>query len=151
MNANTLKVNVYGQSPIGSSAALLSGVWYQVAITFSPPNNFIFYVDGSASGSGSQTTYASTYPIYIGNQYPGGTTPFSGDITNLQVYNATLSSAEVQGLYSQGIGVVPVRPQNIVGWWQLNGNGNDYSGLNNQGTTSNIAYTDSWNSGYNIP
>jgi hypothetical protein len=151
VNSNTLRVNVYGQSSVGSSTALLSGIWYQVAITFSPPGNFILYVDGADAGSGSQTTYPSTYPIFIGNQYPGGAAPFGGDMSNLQFYNATLSAAEVQTLYSQGIGAVPVRPANVTAWWQLNGNGNDYGGLNNIGSPANVAYTAAWTSGYNIP
>ncbi len=152
VNPNTLRVNVFGQSSIGSTTVLAPGTWYQVAITFSPPSNFIFYVDGVPAGSGTQTTaYASSYPIYIGNQYPGSTTPFGGDMTNLQFYNGTLSAAEVLGLYTQGIGVEPVRPTNVTGWWQLNGDVNDYSGLSNKGIPSNVAFTTSWTGGYNIP
>ncbi len=151
VNPNVLRVNVFGQSSIGSSTPLSSGVWYQVAITFAPPSNFIFYVNGAAAGGGTQTTAASSFPIYIGNQYPGSSVPFSGQLSNLQFYNTTLSSAEILGIYAEGIGGEPVRVGNLTGWWQLNGNGNDYSGWNDPGIPTNVSYTDSWSSGYTVP
>ena len=35
----------------------------------------------------------------------------------------------------------PVDEQNLVMWWPLNGNANDYSGLGNNGTAYNVYYT----------
>ncbi len=77
---------------------------------------------------------------------------FSGMISNVQVYNTSLSANEVQALYQEGIGGAPTNLQNLVGWWPLNGNANDYSGNGNNGVpTSGVIYTSSWTSGYSTP
>jgi hypothetical protein len=55
-------------------------------------------------------------------------------IANVQFYNTALTPQEIQYLYQQGLGGGPVRLQNLVGWWPLNGDAKDYSGNNNHGT-----------------
>ena len=76
---------------------------------------------------------------------------FSGDIANAQIYNTSLSSNEINALYLEGIGGAPIDLQNLVGWWPLNGNANDYSGNMNNGQATNVIYTSSWTSGYTPP
>jgi len=97
---------------------------------------------------------ANLLPLVIGNQ--GGKSPplgysMIGDLANIQIYNASLSQAEVNALYQEGIGGAPIRPQNIAGWWPLNGNLNDYSGNNNNGQATGIIYSSSWMNGYTQP
>ncbi len=93
---------------------------------------------------------SSTYPFLIGDR--GGSTPIlTGDVANVQLYNATLSQAEIQALYLEGIGGAPINVNNLVGWWPLNGNANDYSGNGNDGTGTNVIYTSAWTSGYSAP
>ena len=74
-------------------------------------------------------------------------------MANIQVYNTSLSSSEIQALYLEGIGGAPIRPQNLVGWWPLNGNTNDYSGndYNGQIYGSGIDYSSTWTGGYAAP
>ena len=80
------------------------------------------------------------------------TNTISGDLANIQLYNASLSQTEITGLYQEGIGGAPVRPQNLVGWWPMNSNLNDYSGNNNNGQPSTgITYTGFWTSAYTAP
>jgi hypothetical protein len=55
-------------------------------------------------------------------------------IANVQIYNTALTQQEIQYLYQQGLGGGPVRLQNLVAWWPLNGDAKDYSGNNNHGT-----------------
>ncbi len=89
-----------------------------------------------------------------GDAIIGGTTeidPYQGYISNVQLYNTTLSPSEVQALYLEGIGGAPIRPQNLVGWWPLNGNANDYSGNNNNGQLNSVTFSSSWESGYTAP
>lgn len=64
-------------------------------------------------------------------------------ISNLQMYNASISASEVSSLYHEGIGGAPIQLQNLVGWWPLNGNLNDYSGdlLNGIGTSMGYSST----------
>jgi hypothetical protein len=71
--------------------------------------------------------------------------------SNIQMYNTTLSSNDIQALYQEGIGGAPINVNNLVGWWPLNGNANDYSGNGNDGTTTNVIYTSAWTSGYSTP
>jgi hypothetical protein len=52
-------------------------------------------------------------------------------MANVQVYNVSLSSNEIEALYLEGIGGAPIKIQNLVGWWPINGNAQDYSGNNN--------------------
>ncbi len=75
----------------------------------------------------------------------------NGLISNVQIYNTSLSANDVQALYQEGIGGAPQNTQNLVGWWPLNGNANDYSGNNNNGAATNVIYTGSWESGYSQP
>jgi hypothetical protein len=74
---------------------------------------------------------------------------FNGSIANVQIYNTSLSQAEVTALYQEGIGGAPIRIQNLVGWWPLDGNAQDYSGNDNNGQAYNgVAYNGSWGSTY---
>jgi hypothetical protein len=69
-------------------------------------------------------------------------------IADLQIYNTSLDYASVNALYREGIGGAPIDLQNLVGWWPLNGNANDYSGNGNNGAPANVVYASSWINGY---
>ena len=66
---------------------------------------------------------------------------FEGSMSNIQLYNTSLSSNQVKQLYARGIEGLPVPNNGLVGWWPLNGNGNDYSGQENTGTPTNVVYS----------
>ncbi len=123
--------------------------------------------------TGQCSQYATAVPLAIGgdagiiantpwsnlNCYPGyggfsgqKAEWFNGSITNVQIYNRTLSANEIYSLYQKGIAGAPVDLRYLVGWWPLNGNGNDYSGDNNNGYTYNDYYSGgSWNINYTVP
>ena len=116
------------------------------------------YLDGAQIGSpvltnGNTVTSATNVMISGSNPIPSvaGCNPISGMLSNVQIYNTSLSSAEISALYLEGIGGAPIRPQNIVGWWPLNGNANDYSGNNNNGQLNSVTFSSSWESGYTAP
>jgi hypothetical protein len=79
---------------------------------------------------------SDTVPLYVGNSQGWHAYNFSGILANVQIYNTALTPQEIQYLYQQGLGGGPVRLQNLVGWWPLNGDAKDYSGNNNHGTIS---------------
>jgi len=101
------------------------------------------YVNGVAmTHSASISGNLANEPVVIGaygnspNQYS-----FNGFIANVQIYNASLTANQVQALYLEGIGGAPMKLQNLIGWWPLNGNSNDYSGNNNNGVPTAVTFT----------
>ena len=138
-------INTIGQN-IGQNAATIgNNAWAQVSITFSGTTALVC-VNGA-----NPITITTSQPMgsfYFMKLSTGG---FNGQMSNVELYNTSLSSSEVQALYLEGIGGAPIRPQNLVGWWPLNGNVNDYSGNNNNGATYSLTYSSSWESGYSAP
>ena len=135
-----------------------SSGWYYLAITYNPSGSGqeIFYVNGKkvASGRGQYAPSGSAdyWTTYIPGAEPAGVNNhLLGEMANVQAYNTSLSANEIQALYVEGIGGAPINPQNIVGWWPLNGNGNDYSGNNNNGQATSITYISAWTNGYTPP
>jgi len=108
---------------------------------------------------GGDAGIISNTPWYNQNCFPGyggfgGAKAewFNGSVTNVQIYNTSLSSNQISLLYKGGIAGAPTQLQNLVGWWPLNGNGNDYSGDNNGGYTYNSYYSGgSWSVNYSSP
>lgn len=131
-------------SPCPSPALILTpNTWEFVGLTHSGGSTFTLYLNGQSSIESASDVLATPSISTIGGTY-GGWQPFTGSIADLQVYNTSLSANEVQALYLEGIGGAPIDPSHIVGWWPLNGNAQDYSGNNNQGVATGLAYNSSW-------
>ena len=114
--------------------------WHFVAVSVSAPN-YYFQLDGSNSVVTNTHTYSNNGYITIGAQAAQcDGSVFVGDIADVQLYNTALSASQLQSLYVEGMSAPPVQSANIVGWWTLNGNTNDYSGNGYVGTPSNITY-----------
>ena len=112
------------------------------------------YVNDKVYTSGnlaSGLSLTQTEPYYIGATGWGSETGANAYMANIQLYNTTLSVAEIHALYMEGIGGAPIVPQSVVGWWPLNGDANDYSGNNNNGQANNVQYTNTWLSSYGAP
>ncbi len=114
-----------------------------------------WYADGKPIGTtnaGGQLSYSNAN-LSIGAISPGRTGYgeaewFNGSIANVQIYNSSLTANEIKALYIEGIGGDPVDLQNLVGWWPLNGNSNDYSGNHNNGQIFNNSFSGTWNNNY---
>jgi hypothetical protein len=111
--------------------------WSLIATTYDSATGKIrIYVnnnlDREISTSGVIST--TTNQLAIGSEWTGSSRFFNGSIANVQIYNTALTPQEIQYLYQQGLGGGPVRLQNLVAWWPLNGDAKDYSGNNNHGT-----------------
>ncbi len=136
---------------------LVPNTWQQLVGTFN--GSYIdVYWDGQLVGSPVATlgNTVSTYPIVtISGTNPtsagGGCNPISGYMANVQIYNTSLSANDIHVLNLEGIGGAPIDLQNLVGWWPLNGNAQDYSGNNNNGQINGVTFTGSWTSGYTAP
>lgn len=107
------------------------------------------YMPGSITYVPSNFVIGAITPGYTGY---GSAEWFNGSLANVQLYNVSLNSNQINLLYNEGIGGVPVQLQGLVGWWPLNGNANDYSGNGNNGYIFNNTFTGSLTvSNYALP
>ncbi len=158
----------YPISPIEGSS-VTTDTWYFLTLTYDAETTTEqFYINGSSQGRSSGTvtfptnggSYGSSYQVLLGGMSAGNNGCFpdggywqsmEGELSNVQFYNTSLSSNDIQALYREGIGGAPIDLQNLVGWWPLNGNANDYSGNGNNGVPTGVTYTSSWTSSYTPP
>jgi hypothetical protein len=156
--SNVLFFDAGAHTDYQTSAYVSPNKWHNVIITVQDSGsraNFVAYLDGEVVDSGTAGTPISAISgLYIGGDGNCDGDNFlnaGGQVANLQIYNTSLSSAEANALYLEGIGGAPIKPQNIILWWPLNGNAQDYSGNNNNGQATGITYSSSWTSGYTPP
>ena len=136
---------------LNSTATVNDGNWHHIAFTYSSSGMNI-YIDGSGISNTDNATPLTTATdnFLIGARSLSGTLSkhFNGSISNISIWNAELTQAQVTEIYSEGI------PQNLnnhsaysnlVSWWQLGSNSSfntnwtvlDEKGSNN-GTSSNM-------------
>ncbi len=65
---------------------------------------------------------------------------FNGNMADVQIYNSSLTAAQMTQLYYGGMTAPPIPNAKILGWYPLDGNANDYSGNGNNGAAANVAY-----------
>ena len=114
----------------GSGVTLTTGVWYHFAATYNG-TTCTTYLNGVSVGTPvSATGNIRSGGLAIGDS--GGSTTFgwAGAIDDVRIYSRTLSVAEINTLYTATASNLPafVNPSSsLVGWYQLEGNGNDSS------------------------
>jgi hypothetical protein len=134
------------------SPFVANGTWNFIGFTYSGGTNTIVYINGiSYVGVGSGVPNVQVGSGTIANIGGDQNNLFTGYIADVQIYNTSLSSNDVQTLYQEGIGGAPIDLNNLVGWWPLNGNPKDYSGNGNNGAATNVIYTSNWYNGYSAP
>lgn len=146
MNVNYW-VNIGGTWYSAECCNLKLNQWYFIAGTYNG-NNISVYVDGVSENSIALTgniTQPTGYG-YIGSFGP--INHFPGEIANVQIYNSALPESEIEDLYKNGIGGDPIDIKNLVGWWQLDGNANDYGGNGYNGTGQGVTYISNWENSY---
>jgi hypothetical protein len=142
---------------INNTQALSKNQWYFVVVTATTTGSNTISQCFTNALPGAINTFPGLLPTsYTNNRIGTGSPngyglPWPGMITNVQIYNTSLSQPEITALYQEGIGGAPTNIQNLVGWWPLNGNSNDYSGNGNNGVPTNVIFTSSWESGYTAP
>jgi hypothetical protein len=158
INGGLTALKGIGNKNCFSGLSSISGsphTWYNAILTYDTQTNEVnAYLNGKELGPESFTFSSSgsfSY-FYIGftgfgccNAY------FNGSVANVQIYNTTFTNSRSEILYQEGIGGVPIDPQNLVGWWPLNGDANDYSGNQKNGVLTNVVFTSSWYNGYSQP
>ena len=134
------------------TTSISTNTWYFGTETYNGVT-FELYVNGELiDSSASNTIITQGSLMTLGSDGGGsGGSHLNGYLSNFQAYNTSLSQNDIQSLYREGIGGAPIDLQNLVGWWPLNGNANDYSGNQNNGAANNVIYTTSWTNGYTTP
>ena len=141
-----------------SSTAITDTNWHHVVyINAGSGSNCQMYIDGSevsysAQQTGVDSIYSSSIDNLLAGHYIATSYQFNGSISNVAIWNAALTSAQVTEIYAEGI------PQNLlnhsavsslVSWWQLGSNSSfntnwtvlDEKGSNN-GTSVNMTEVD---------
>ncbi len=101
-----------------------------------------FYVDGSpaytispvAAPPYSLTGFSLAKSLF-------GIGAFNGSMANVQLYNASLTPSQIYGIYRSGTTGTPVPNSQLLLWYPLEGNTQDFSGNGNNGTASAVAYS----------
>ncbi len=130
-----------GVANVMSPASLLPNQWNQVAFVYNG-TYLALYQNGvfSAKTPKSGTILSNpSVPIAIGGSEVSSNS-FNGMISNVQMYNNSLSAGQLQQLYKRGMSGTPVMGANLIGWWPLDGNANDYGPAGNNGTAVNVIF-----------
>lgn len=126
--------------------------WHHIVVTYDglgSESGMKIYVDGKLDGTGANTQIsASINPtatqynaeLAIGAANQDGYYPYTGSIANVQIYNSSLSAAQVVLLYYGGIQNPPLNKTNLYAWYPLAGDANDYSGFADTGYPINMVY-----------
>ncbi len=142
--------NAAGGQSFTSSFAPPNDTWQFIGYTYAAGSNQITIYDNGQSQTGAligplNTVLPSANQSVISGR--SGTSlhgdPYwNGLLSDLQVYNTSLSKQQVIQLYQNGPFGLPVNMQDIKLWIPLNGNPNDLSGSFNNGLQSvNVNYT----------
>jgi len=109
---------------------------------------FVLSLNGQLqSGAGQPESTAGA--MFSGIGYSVGNTVgqagsfFSGNIANVQIYNATLSQSQILQIYQRGLQGAPLQNVGIQAWYPLAGDSNDYSGLGNTAYPFGVSYLSS--------
>ena len=107
-----------------TAGALTPGTWAHAGAVFSTYENRVAYLDGvAATANLSIRSPSSVNVTNIGYEETsaGGALFWDGDLAELAVYDAALTTAEML-ILSKGISPLFVRPSNLVGYWPFIGN-----------------------------
>ena len=123
-----------------------ANVWHHFAATLTATGtgagSGIVYLDGGGLQTNSWNGITATgFAIGALGLSGGPFNPYSGSIAHCAAWNVALSTAEIAALAA---GVLPglIRPQNLIGWWPLDGLQSpepDLSGNANNGTLTGTA------------
>ena len=125
-----------------STGTVPPNAWTFICFTYNGAKTVDFYINGNFD---SANTLSQAWDTVIGNKPyigkgSGESVYWTGNLTNIQVYNSMLAPPQISQIYNRGLFGTPISNSSLVGWWPLNGNAKDYSGENNNGTAANVVY-----------
>jgi len=158
-SGNAIHAWAYGASDKLIATGLSTDVWYNIVFVFESTGgsngNQSLYINGRTPLTSSTTTFAASTlkNLRIGNSEVLTGFDTNGEISNVSIWNAALTAAQITELYNQG------KPSNLnnhsaysnlVSWWQL-GENSSFDGTNwtvldkkgtNNGTSANMTEAD---------
>lgn len=114
------------------------------------PQQAVLYINGAPVNTFSSVPSSTPSSILMGSLAPGRA-QLSGQLSNVQIYNTSLSANDIYQLYLEGIGGDPAVLQKLDAWYPLNGNANDYSGDGLNGVATGVSYINNWEGQYTLP
>jgi hypothetical protein len=145
INNNLINVNIAGVLKSFTPNSMVKERWYNITIVRTGDSVEVFQ-DGQSLGT--QTGYGTavnTYLNYIGSRQSGGFA-FDGKLSNVSVFNSSLSSAQVETIYNNGTPEVSIS-NSPTGWWKLDNittGIQDSVGSNNGTITGSVTQVDSF-------
>lgn len=99
--SNQLQLLNAGSAVIGTSSGGIGTAWHSIVVTYdSSTGNYVFYIDGVSSGSGTNVqTFSAGAQLYMGST-SGGSELFSGYIADLWFYDHVVTPSELTELFS---------------------------------------------------
>ncbi len=132
-SASDCSVNQQGASQPNS--------WYFVTIAYNLAKGFeLTYVNGVP---GSQANCGGSLPSTFTLNYIGAgayASDWLGNISNVQLYNTSLSLSQISALYNEGPEGLPAASSGLVSWWPLMGDANDYSHNADNGNSVSVTF-----------
>jgi hypothetical protein len=124
-----------------------ANAWTNIAVTYTTSCTIAFvnginvpFVLNTQLHGASSINLPLPYSLEIGRARQANTATFNGFISDLQLYNTSLSSSQISQIYKSGITGPPAYNSKLVAWWPLDGEANDYSGNGNTGYPTNVMY-----------
>lgn len=114
-----------------------SAAWTYLAATFNG-NVLTWYINGNQVDQyiGLNAPSANINTLYLGY----GDNYFSGEMANVQIYNASLTNAQVGAIYRGGLLSQPVSYSNLIAWFPLQSDTNGYANSYSPGFPNNVAF-----------
>ena len=115
--------------------------WSQVAISWNGAVMSL-YVNGNFISNTSNTGVLSTanQGFWVGNEPDVSGQTFYGQVSNVQIYNSSLSTSQIRTLYLGSLSATPITGANLVAWYPLNDSVKDYSTYGDTLTNTNTNF-----------
>ena len=129
-------------SALSGDTTLQSNVWYHLVLTYDGTNMKV-YVNGTQDGILAKTgAFTSASTLYIGKpQAVGYDYPFNGTVSDVKIYNLSLTPQQIVAQYYSGISRYNLTVSQETGaageWWNVSATPVDEWGLNGSTVWSN--------------
>ena len=115
--------------------------WYNiVAWANQTSGKYGLYINGVSNFTGAFSGTLEPATAFDIGEFPYASAYLPGYVADVQIYNKSLSQPAVKKIFSNGIGIPPAGIAGLSAWYPLDGNANDYSGNNNNGTLTDVQF-----------